>query len=82
MVNAGLIPYVIVDSHKAKFWAKIFKNITVREDIAVNRGGKIAWAFRHRSPELKAAVNDFVKHARKGTLFGNTTFAKYLESTK
>jgi len=82
MVNAGLVPYIIVDSHKAKFWAKIFKHITVREDIAVNRGGNIAWAFRHRSPELKAAVDGFVKHARKGTLFGNTTFAKYLESTK
>jgi membrane-bound lytic murein transglycosylase MltF len=82
MVNAGLIPYVIVDSHKAHFWAKIFKHIKVRDDIAVNRGGRIAWAFRHRSPELKAAVNEFVRHARKGTLFGNTTFAKYLESTK
>ncbi|MGA8005905.1 MAG: lytic transglycosylase F [Burkholderiales bacterium] len=82
MVNAGLIPYVIVDSHKAKFWAKIFKHIRVHEDIAVNRGGEIAWAFRHRSPELKAAVDQFVKRARKGTLFGNTTFTKYLESTK
>jgi membrane-bound lytic murein transglycosylase MltF len=82
MVNAGLIPYVIVDSHKAKFWAKIFKNIRLHEDIAVNRGGEIAWAFRHRSPELKAAVDQFVKRARKGTLFGNTTFTKYLESTK
>jgi membrane-bound lytic murein transglycosylase MltF len=82
MVNAGLIPYIIVDSHKARFWAKIFKHITVREDIAVNRGGKIAWAFRKRSPELEAAVNKFVKRARKGTLFGNTTFTKYLENTK
>jgi membrane-bound lytic murein transglycosylase MltF len=82
MVNAGLIPYVIVDSHKAKFWAKIFKHIEVHEDIAVNRGGEIAWAFRHGSPELKAAVNQFVKSARRGTLFGNTTFTKYLESTK
>ncbi len=82
MVNAGLIPYVIVDSHKAKFWAQIFKHIKVHQDIAINRGGRIAWAFRHRSPELKAAVNQFVKRARKGTLFGNTTFAKYLESTK
>ena len=82
MVNAGLIPYIIVDSHKARFWAKVLKNIRVHDTIAVNRGGRIAWAFRHHSPELKAAVNEFVRHARKGTLFGNTTFAKYLESTK
>ena len=82
MVNAGLIPYIIVDSHKARFWAKVLKHIEVHETIAVNRGGRIAWAFRHHSPELEAAVNEFVRHARKGTLFGNTTFAKYLESTK
>ena len=80
MVNAGLIPYIIVDSHKARFWAKIFKHIRVREDIAVNRGGEIAWAFRKKSPKLEAAVNKFVKRARKGTLFGNTTFTKYLEN--
>jgi membrane-bound lytic murein transglycosylase MltF len=82
MVNAGLIPWVIVDSHKATFWAKIFTHIRVHEDVAINRGGEIAWAFRHGSPELKAAVNQFVKRARKGTLFGNTTFTKYLESTR
>lgn len=82
MVNAGLVPYVVVDSHKAKFWAQVFPRIRVREDIALNRGGDIAWAFRHDSPQLEAAVNEFVGHARKGTLFGNTTFSKYLESTR
>jgi len=82
MVNAGLIPYIIVDSHKARFWAKVFNHIEVHDTIAVNRGGRIAWAFRHHSPELKAAINEFVRHARKGTLFGNTTFAKYLENTR
>ena len=82
MVNAGLIPYVVVDSHKAHFWAKVFKHIEVHDDIAINRGGEIAWAFRHGSPELKRAIDEFVKRARKGTLFGNLTFAKYLRSTK
>src|SRR5262249_16134311 len=28
MVNAGLIPMIVVDDHKAKFWAQIFDNIT------------------------------------------------------
>ncbi|MGH8746665.1 MAG: transglycosylase SLT domain-containing protein, partial [Burkholderiales bacterium] len=82
MVNAGLIPYVFVDSHKAHFWAKVFKHIKVRDDIVLNRGGETAWAFRRGSPQLEAAIDQFVKHARKGTLFGNVTFAKYLESTK
>jgi len=82
MVNAGLIPYTVVDNNKAEFWAKIFHHIKVREDVAVNRDGKVAWAFRHRSPQLKAAINGFVKGARKGTLLGNFTFAKYFKSTQ
>lgn len=82
MVNAGLIPYAVVDNNKAEFWAKVFGHIKVREDVAVNRDGKVAWAFRHRSPQLKAAINTFVKRARKGTLLGNFTFAKYFKSTQ
>jgi membrane-bound lytic murein transglycosylase MltF len=30
MVNAGLVPLIIVDKHKADFWKKIFPKITVR----------------------------------------------------
>ena len=82
MVNAGLIPIVIVDSHKAKFWAQMFKSIKVHEDVAVREGGEIAWAFRKGSPKLAAAVNDFVKRNKKGTQFGNIVFRRYLESTK
>ncbi len=82
MVNAGLVPIIVVDSHKAKFWAQIFKSVTVHEDVAVREGGEIAWAFRKGSPKLAAAVNDFVKEHRKGTQFGNIIFRRYLESTK
>ncbi|MCJ7541226.1 MAG: transporter substrate-binding domain-containing protein, partial [Desulfobacterales bacterium] len=35
MVNAGLIPMIVMDSHKAQFWKQIFDNITVHPDIAV-----------------------------------------------
>jgi membrane-bound lytic murein transglycosylase MltF len=82
MVNAGLIPIVIVDSHKAKFWAQILKSIKVHEDVAVREGGDIAWAFRKGSPKLAAAVNDFVRRHRKGTQFGNILYRRYLENTK
>ncbi len=34
MVNAGLIPMIVMDSHKAQFWKQIFDNITVHQDIA------------------------------------------------
>jgi membrane-bound lytic murein transglycosylase MltF len=82
MVNAGIVPIIVVDSYEAKFWAQIFKNINVHEDIAVNSGRDIAWAFRKDSPKLKGTVDDFVKRHRLGTQFGNMTFQKYLNNTK
>jgi membrane-bound lytic murein transglycosylase MltF len=82
MVNAGLIPMVIVDNHKARFWAEIFDHITLHPDIVVNTGGEIAWAIRKNSPKLKAIINKFVKGHKKGTLLGNIVFKRYLKTNK
>jgi membrane-bound lytic murein transglycosylase MltF len=77
MVNAGLIPRVVVDSHKAEFWAQIFENIAVHPEVAVATSGEIAWAFRKRSPKLAAVVNAFVKENKVGTLMGNIIVNRY-----
>jgi membrane-bound lytic murein transglycosylase MltF len=82
MVNAGLIPMIVMDSHKAQFWEQIFDNIKVHPTIAVRTGGEIAWAFRKDSPKLKAVVNEFVKGHKKGTLLGNIILKRYLRDTK
>ncbi len=82
MVNAGLMPMVIVDSHKAQFWQGIFDNITVHSEIAINTGGHIAWAFRKQSPKLEAMANEFVKGHKKGTLLGNILYKRYLRNNK
>mgnify|MGYP000197524817 CR=1 FL=1 len=82
MVNAGLIPMVAVDDHKARFWGEIFEKITLHPDIAVHEGGQIAWAFRKNSPKLTAVVNVFVKSHKKGTLIGNMLFKRYLKDNK
>ena len=82
MVNAGLIPMIVMDSHKAQFWTQIFDQIQVHSDIAVRTGGDIAWAFRKNSPQLKAVVNEFVKGHKKGTLIGNMMLKRYLKNTK
>ncbi len=82
MVDAGLIPMIVMDSHKAHFWTQIFDKIKVHDDIAVREGGEIAWAFRKNSPKLKAIVNEFVKSHKKGTLMGNMLLKRYLKSTK
>jgi membrane-bound lytic murein transglycosylase MltF len=81
MLNAGLIPLIVMDSHKATFWNQIFDNITVHEDAAVASEGNIAWAFRKDSPELAAVVNEFVKKNKAGTLMGNILLKRYLKST-
>ena len=82
MVNAGLLPMVVVDSHKAMFWKEIFDKILVHNEIAVRRGGQIAWAFRYESPKLKEMVDAFVGRHKKGTLFGNVILKRYLKDNK
>jgi membrane-bound lytic murein transglycosylase MltF len=82
MVNAGILPMMVMDSHKAQFWTQIFDKIQVHTDIAVRTGGEIAWAFRKNSPQLKAIVNEFVKGHKKGSLLGNMLLKRYLKSTK
>jgi len=82
MVAAGLIPIVVVDSHKAAFWAQIFTDLVVHDDLAVATGQQIGWAFRKDSPLLEAAINEFVVDHKKGTLMGNMMFNRYLRDTK
>ena len=77
LVDVGVIPAVIVDSHKAELWAKIFEHVTLRPDLAVNEGGEIAWALRKESPQLMAAINGFMGQARKGTMLGNILAKRY-----
>jgi membrane-bound lytic murein transglycosylase MltF len=82
MVNAGLVRFVVVDNHKAEFWAQIFPKIRLHPNAVVRTGGEIAWAFRKNSPKLRAALNPFLAAHKKGTSFGNQTFNRYLRSAK
>jgi membrane-bound lytic murein transglycosylase MltF len=82
MVNGGLIPMIVVDSHKAEFWAQVYPDITVHSDITVSSGDSIAWALRKKTPEFRRLVNDFVHAHKKGTLFGNVVFRRYLRNTR
>ena len=82
MVNAGLIPMIVIDSHKGEFWAHIFDNITLHPNIKFREKGKIAWAIRKNTPLLTTEINEFVKKNKKGTLHGNMIFKKYLKNTK
>ena len=78
MVNAGLLPWMIVDQHKATLWKDIYTNLTPRPDLAIHEGGEIAWAMRKDSPLLLDAVNKFVDKHKIGTTFGNMMKNRYL----
>lgn len=79
MVAAGTLPYVIVDSHKAMFWADVIENLTVREDLILRAGGEIGWAMRKDTPQLAALVNEFVPSIRRGSVVGNILLKRYLK---
>ena len=81
MVNAGLIPAIIVDDYLAKFWKQVFPNLVVREDVAVHTGGSLAIAIRKNSPKLSEALNTFMKNYGLGTSFGNQIERRYLRDT-
>jgi len=77
MTNAGLIPMTVAEDNSAQFWAKVFPKLQLHEDIVVGQGS-LAWAIQKNTPQLKAAVNDFVQTHKIGTAYGNTVARKYL----
>lgn len=78
MVNAGLLAWAVVDEHKAKIWAAVFTDMTLRSDIAIHEGGEIAWAIRKDDPQLLAVLNKFVATHKIGTTFGNILKKRYM----
>ncbi|WP_243750732.1 transglycosylase SLT domain-containing protein [Thiomicrorhabdus marina] len=81
MVNAGLFPYTIVDSHIAKIYSRAFKNLKVQEDMILRHGGQIAWAINKNLPKLKTSLNDFIeKQARPGRYLSNVLYRRYFEN--
>jgi membrane-bound lytic murein transglycosylase MltF len=80
MVNAGLIPIVVVDRFKAQFWKQIFTKLTMEPQVAISSGDSIAWMLRKGSPRLKALVDDFVRTHKRGTEFGNILQQRYFKN--
>ncbi len=82
MLNAGLIPIVIVDKQKADFWKQIFPKLAVHDGVAVRIGGDVAWAFRKGSAQINGVLDEFVTRNRAGTSMGNQLLTRYLKSVK
>jgi membrane-bound lytic murein transglycosylase MltF len=82
MVNAGLIPLIVVDKHKADFWKQVFSKISVHDAIALRAGGDIAWAIRKGSPQLGAVLDDFIARKDKEAKARDAILARYFKSAK
>ena len=81
MVNAGLLPTIVVNDWTAKLWSQLLTKLQVHSDIAVASGAALGWAVRKHSPKLLAIINEFVKTHRQGTAFGNKVLTEYTGST-
>ena len=82
MLHANLISYIVVDSHKARFWKKIFPNITLNEQAVLRKNSHIAWAIRKNSPQLLSELNDYIANHAKGSKTANIILQRYLQNTR
>jgi membrane-bound lytic murein transglycosylase MltF len=81
MVNARVIPATVVDSHIAELWGQVFPDIRV-QPASVRTGGEIAWAVRKETPELQAALADFVRANSKGSANFNMLTRRYFKDSR
>ncbi|MCW0207066.1 MAG: transporter substrate-binding domain-containing protein [Achromobacter sp.] len=82
MASADLVKFTVADRYLANFWKQVFPQIRVYENLEVDAGNDIAFAFRKGSPKLAATLNPFMEKHRIGTSFGNQQLTKYLKSVK
>jgi len=82
MVNAGLVPATVIDSHIGAFWAQIFPAIVLNKNAKLRTGGDIAPAIRKGSPQLAAALDELGKRYAQGSAERNILLQRYLKQTK
>ena len=82
MVNTGLMPATVVDSHIADIWSKVFDRLQVQRTAVLRTDGEIAWALRPGSTKLLEAVNAFAAVNAKGTAAFNMLYRKYFQDTR
>ena len=82
MIGSGMMPWTIVDLHKAKLWARIYPKLTVHDKLAVHEGGEIAWAIRKNTPQLRKELDQFVASHDMASDFGDGLRSQYLHDGK
>jgi membrane-bound lytic murein transglycosylase MltF len=81
MVNAGLVDVTIVDDFMVEFWRQVLPHIQP-QPAAVRTGGELAAGVRKHNPQLREAVNAWIKEIGPRSAFANVLTRRYLQSTE
>ena len=82
MVNAGLIPAIVVDNYVAEFWKQVFPELNIHSAMTLRTGGDLAVAIRKNSPLFATELNGFIDKYGLNSAIGQTLSKRYLQSTK
>jgi membrane-bound lytic murein transglycosylase MltF len=82
MVNAGLIPAIVVDDYLANFWQKVLPGIRVHQDLKLRTGGALAVAIRKNSPKFASTLNGYIQKVGLDSATGAILNKRYLQSTQ
>jgi membrane-bound lytic murein transglycosylase MltF len=82
MVNAGLVPAIVVDNYLAEYWKQIFPHLDIHENVQLRSNGNLAVAFRKNSPQFAQAANDFIAKYGLNSVTGRVLNRKYLQNTQ
>ncbi|MFZ3025901.1 transglycosylase SLT domain-containing protein [Pseudomonas sp.] len=82
MVNAGLFGMTVADQHIAELWQPLYTDMQIQKAVYLHQGGELSWALRKNSPQLKLALNAFIKEHKIGSEFGNITLRRYFKNNK
>jgi len=69
MVNVGLVRIAVCEDWLADIWSTHLPNVRVRNDLVLSERTELGWAMRHKSPKLKAVLDEFVTAARANGVF-------------
>jgi membrane-bound lytic murein transglycosylase MltF len=61
MVDAGLIPFVIIADWKAKLWQPVYKHLLIHNDIYADDLGWVGSAVRSSNTDLNAELSEFYR---------------------
>ncbi|MFI8745108.1 transglycosylase SLT domain-containing protein [Pseudomonas sp. NPDC077186] len=82
MVNAGLFGITVADRYIAQLWQPLYSDLQIHQGFYLHTGGKLGWALRKNSPQLREALNAFNKEHKIGSEFGNIMLRRYFKNSK